>query len=168
MRSVNIWFGCLLAATAAAGDGDLKHPDWHPDGNLLIAEGSCHGNIGLYIVDLAAATARLAYDSEHVDGYPRWFADGRRIAFHQIDTDRSSRVFLASVSATGDVMDVELVTPGPFDIEPAPSPDGTRVAFTAAGDAGQDVAILNLESDIAQVWSTPEAEKLRVSLERPR
>lgn len=158
LRNITACAGCLLSLGVSAGEADLKHPDWHPSGDLLLAEGSCHGGIGLYLLDLAEDSARLLYDSVHVDGYPRWFADGERIAFHQIDDKRQARLFVARVSANGDIASVERVTSGPFDIEPAPSPDGTRIAFSSAGESGQDISVLDLQTHEQHAWRTPEAE----------
>ncbi len=82
----------FLTCPASAATGDLKHPDWHPGGNLLIAEGSCLGNIDLFLIDLDRASVHLAWDSGQNEGYPRWFADGERLAFHQIDDTRQARL----------------------------------------------------------------------------
>ena len=158
MRTIAACAIALLPQTVSAAEANLKHPDWHPEGIMLIAEGSCHGNIGLYLVDLADDSTRLLYDSEHVDGYPRWFADGERIAFHQIDDKRRARVFVARVSAEGEIAGVERVTSGPFDIEPAPSPDGTQIAYSSAGDSGQDISVLDLQANEQHTWRTPAAE----------
>ena len=158
MRCITACAGCLLSLSVSAGEADLKHPDWHPDGAMLIAEGSCHGNIGLYLVELAENSARLLFDSVHVDGYPRWFADGERIVFHQIDDKRQARLFVARVSADGDIANVERVTSGPFDIEPAPSPDSMQIAFSSAGDTGLDISVLDLQTNEQHTWRTPAAE----------
>ena len=63
--------GALLLSAVHADTGDLKHPDWHPDGRLLVSEGSCAENIGLYLIDTSTGDVRLLFDSEYVDGYPR-------------------------------------------------------------------------------------------------
>ena len=51
--------GLLLAiGFAAAETGDLTHPDWHPDGKLLVAEGSCADSIDLYLIDVEESEHR--------------------------------------------------------------------------------------------------------------
>ncbi len=51
--------GLLLAiGFAAAETGDLKHPDWQPDGKLLVAEGSCADSIDLYLIDVEESEHR--------------------------------------------------------------------------------------------------------------
>lgn len=143
---------------AAAQSGDLKHPDWHPDGRLIVSEGSCTGDVGLYLVDTVSGDVSLLFDGEHTDGYPRWFSDGERVAFHQIDARRESKIYIATVSVAGEISDITAVTEGPFDIEPAPSPDGTQMAFSAIGSRGQDIALVQLGSGRRKVWETLEAE----------
>ena len=149
----------FAAALAVAEPGDLKHPDWHPNGKLLVAEGSCAGSIDLYLVDLESRTLRLLWDGKLTEGYPRWFPDGKRIAFHQIDDKRNSRILVADISPSGDISGIRPVSEGPFDIEPAPSPDGTRIAYTQPGDNGLDLALLDLSSErVTRVWKTEFAE----------
>ena len=159
MRS-SYYVGLLVLFSASANGDELKHPDWHPNGKHLIAEGSCNGNIALYLIEVESREVRLVFDSANVDGYPRWFADGERIAFHQIDLDRTARLYVANIAPGGSIADVRPVTTGPFDIEPAPSPDGTRLAFSRAGDRGQDIAVIDLQTGDVAAWSTPEAENL--------
>ena len=138
---------------------ELKHPDWHPSGDLIIAEGSCAGGIDLYLIDIQRHIVRLALDSELTDGYPRWFADGRRVVFHRIDENRESRIFVAESSSSGRLLSVVSVTDGPFDIEPSPSPKGTKIAYSRGGEEGQDIAVLDLLDGTGnRVWKTDDAE----------
>ena len=152
--------GLLLGvAIAAAETGDLKHPDWHPDGKLLVAEGSCAGSVDLYLIDVEESTVQLVWDGKQTEGYPRWFSDGRRIAFHQIDDQRESRIFIAELSLVGEISGVRRITEGPFDIEPAPSPDGSRIVYSQKGEKGLDIALLDLSGERANhVWQTEFAE----------
>jgi TolB protein len=152
--------GLLLGvAIAAAETGDLKHPDWHPDGKLLVAEGSCAGSVDLYLIDVEESTVRLVWDGKQTEGYPRWFSDGKRIAFHQIDDKRESRIFVAELSLDGEISGVRRITEGPFDIEPAPSPDGSRIVYSQRGEKGLDIALLDLSGERAtRVWKTEFAE----------
>ena len=155
MRKIPIaGLGVLLLSAAHADTGDLKHPDWHPDGHLLVSEGSCAGNIGLYLIDTGTGDIRLLFDSEHVDGYPRWFPDGKRIAFHQINDTGVSRLHVAELSEAGTVLETTDVTDGGFDIEPAPSPDGATLAYSTSGQGGQDIALLDLKTGEVTVWET--------------
>ena len=88
---------CLttLACRAGVAAGDLKHPDWHPDGSKLIAEGSCFGSIDVFLINLDDGSVRQMWDGGFDEGYPRWFSDGTRLVFHQIDDQRQARLFVA-------------------------------------------------------------------------
>ena len=148
-----------LLAVSAVRSQELKHPDWHPDGHQLIAEGSCAGSIDLYLIDLESRSVQLVWDGGLTEGYPRWFPDGKRIAFHQIDENRNSRIFLAEFLRSGLVSAATLISDGPFDIEPSPSPDGTKIAYSQQAANGQDIAVLDLEdSGNKQVWKTDRSE----------
>ena len=150
--------GFLTIPFALAKSDDLKHPDWHPDGRYLVAEGSCTGNTDLYLIDTESGSGTPLYSSEYMDGYPRWFADGKRIAFHQIDLRRKSRIYLATVSLDGSVSDVRPITDGPFDIEPAPSPDGTQLLFSGKDNDRSNISLQQLENGRTKVWETTYVE----------
>ncbi len=152
-------FILLAAGVAAADTGDLKHPDWHPDGDFLVAEGSCAGSIDLFLIDVQKRSVKLVFDGQQTEGYPRWFSDGKRITFHQIDGKRNSRLYLAELSLDGRASSVQRISEGPFDIEPAPSPDGTLLAYSRQGEKGLDIALLDLGAgNRSRVWKTEFAE----------
>lgn len=149
----------MLASYAVAASGDLQHPDWHPGGRLLIAEGSCFGGSDLFLIDLDGNTVTMAWDGGHNEGYPRWFSDGGRIAFHQIDGERNARLFVAKLGKNGKVERARRLTNGPFDIEPAPSPAGQTLAFSRTGTDGQDIALLDIATrKLTRTWQTGAAE----------
>jgi Tol biopolymer transport system component len=158
-------FRCLIVVavsilvTDSVFSSELKHPDWHPSGHLLISEGSCAGGIDLYLIDVAKGAVRRVWDGGMTEGYPRWFPNGDQITFHQIDETRQSRIFIASISSDGNISDAHPISNGPFDIEPSPSPFGTAVAFTQQGEKGQDIAVVDLTgSNGNQTWLTESAE----------
>jgi Tol biopolymer transport system component len=158
-------FRCLIVVAVAflmtglARSPELKHPDWHPNGNLLISEGSCAGGIDLYMIDVAKGIVRHVWDGGMTEGYPRWFPDGEQIAFHQIDEERHSRIFVASISRGGDISEARPVSNGPFDIEPSPSPSGSEIAFSQQGKNAQDIAIVHMtDNERNQTWLTESAE----------
>ena len=149
----------FVAGVSAAETGDLKHPDWHPDGRFLVAEGSCAGSIDLYAIDLESGSVQLVWDGGFTEGYPRWLSDGERIAFHQINDKRESRLFLADLSLNGRVSEVRRISEGPFDIEPAPSPNGNLLVYSQQGEKGLDIALIDLAGGgVSRVWKTEFAE----------
>lgn len=148
----------LLAAHAQEQvSANLMHPDWHPDGRRLIAEGGCAGSIDLYLIDLETDAVTFLWDDGVTEGYPRWFPDGKRIAFHKMNRpERRAEIFTAKVSQDGEIIDIHAITRDSFTIEPAPSPDGKHVAYTLPGDNGLDVAVLTIgKNENAQILETP-------------
>lgn len=148
-----------VAVTTPAMSAELKHPDWHPDGDLLVAEGSCRGSIDLYLIALESHSVQLVRQDDLVQGYPRWFPDGKRIVYHEIDDLRNARIVIATLSQNGQLSEATIISDGPFDIEPAPSPDGAQIAYSMQGENGQDIAVLDLQGNAAsKVWKTQKRE----------
>lgn len=146
---------CQLNAAAA----NLKHPDWHPNGHLLVAEGSCLGGSDLFLIDLQSETVRMIFDGGLDEGYPRWFSGGDRLAFHQIDAQGRARLYVADVDQGGKFSNTRRLTNGPFDIEPAPSPAGQTIAFSRPGADGQDIALVDIATrKLTRIFETAAAE----------
>lgn len=152
---------CLLAATAALGDS-LAHPDWHPDGNSLVLESDCFGIANITLLELATGTLTRLWAGKGIESYPRWFMNGQRIVFHQMTLDRrKSSLYFIDVKDRKTLTRVFQLTQGPFDIEPAPSPDGTKIAFTLDGENGLDIAIVDLATPhYKQIFTSNELEHL--------
>ena len=149
----------MALSAAGAVSADLKHPDWHPDGRHLLAEGACSGSIDLYVIDTELSVLHPLYADEFTDGYPRWFADGRRYAFHEIDENNSARLFVGEVDENFNPLTVKPVTNGPFDISPAPSPDGSQLVYATNGSNGLDIALLNVERRrMTSSWETSQPD----------
>ena len=149
----------VLAGQAKAVAADLKHPDWHPGGTSLISEGSCLGSIDLFLIDLHTGSVRQLWDGGHTEGYPRWFQNGTRVVFHQIDDQRQARLFVATPNENGRIETAQRLTDGPFDIEPAPSPAGQTIAFSRPGENGLDIALVDVATrKVIRNWKTDAAE----------
>jgi Tol biopolymer transport system component len=150
---------CLGLLTQPAGADELKHPDWHPNGSLLIAEGSCFGGTDLFLIDLDNGTVSMAWDGGEKEGYPRWFTDGERLAFHQIDDAGKARIYLARVDNQQVIGHPRRLTSGPFDIEPAPSPAGQSIAYSQPATEGMDIALLDIATrKQTRYWPTAPSE----------
>ena len=126
--------------------------------DCLLRHGVVEGDIDLYLINTDSGDVQRLHDGEHTEGYPRWFRDGRRIAFHEIDDERNARIFTAVVS-NARIESLKPMSNGPFDIEPAPSPDGGAIAFSRPGNNGLNIAILDIASrKIVNVWPADPGE----------
>ena len=84
-------------------------------------------------------------DSSHFDGAPYYSPDGQRIAFVRCDVPKT-RCDTAIVPTSGGVPDVITDTlPSAWNVHPAWSPDGTRIAITSGTNVAvqQDIVLIN-------------------------
>jgi serine/threonine-protein kinase len=109
-------------------------PRWSPDGRRLVFRRIEKTNSDLLVADVAsAATTRLTQDAA-ADLDPSWSPDGRWIYF---SSNRGGGINLwrtplgADGNAGGGPQ--QLTTGAGDDVEPAPAPDGHRLAFAVRG-----------------------------------
>ena len=134
-----------MAVLPGAFAAELKHPDWHPSGRYLLAEGDCAGDIDLYLIDTETVGITLLLDTPGTTGYPRWGPKDDEFYYHEIDRpNRVARLWQARLDGGQRLRDRRPLTEGPFDIEPAPSPDGRYLAFSRDRGGGLDITIIDL------------------------
>jgi hypothetical protein len=107
-------------------------PAWSPDGSTI----AYSGPEGIYVTDPSGASLRLLA----ADTYdPDWSPDGTKIVY-----STGSRLGIMDADGTGRI---PLTTgAGGFDVWPAWSPNGRKIAFQCAGDRwGQDVCTINAD-----------------------
>ena len=129
--------GSREARQLTSGPGYDYQPDWSPDGRS-VAYASYRGDaVELRLLDLASGESRPLVADGAVNVEPRWSPDGRRLAFVSSAHQGRWHIFIAPLSAAGEIGAIERITEdrssnlpryyyGPYDqyISPAWSPDG--------------------------------------------
>ncbi len=104
-------------------------PALSPDGSRVAYASSENGNLDLYLVDVRGGTPLRLTDDPAVDAYPAWFPDGRALAFV---SDRAGERSVWKVGQLGG--GATLLVPNA--LQPAISPDGSRIAFSRLAPGG--------------------------------
>lgn len=143
-----------------SGRDDHREPRFSPDGATLVfsSDRGRAGSYGIHVLDLATGTVTALTDSPAEEAAPVFSADGRSVVF-TVD-----EVSIASVElATGAVR--TLVT-GPQEAKlfgPAPSPDGTRLAYVRVAGATAELVVdgetVSAGEDVfgfAPTWLSPD------------
>ncbi len=107
--------------------------DWSPDGTTLAARGeSAAAGVRIYLVNVGTgvATPLVGGDGANYDD-PEWSSDGGKVFYHRDNTNLlpvliSNDVWSINADGTGNT---KLTTASNTNRYPAPSPDGTKVAF---------------------------------------
>lgn len=126
------------ALTAFTDHTQISTPVVHPDGGLIAASVWRHGRRDLWLMDAddGSLLRRLTLD-DAIEREPRWSADGEWLYFA---SDRSGIPQVYAVElATERLWQVTHVATGA--VHPAPSPDGTRIAWQEYHARGWRIAV---------------------------
>ncbi len=137
--------------------GASRAPAWSPAGDLIAYANTADGTFEIYTIDASATVGAGVRRSPAEIGKqyenPSWSPDAARIAFERGDGtnvgDATKEIWTMKADGT-DL--VRLTTNTVYDVDPAYSPDGTKVAFESnAGPVGDQ------DRDIFTMAATPGA-----------
>lgn len=132
----DIWTAPLRGGEArllVAHEASESRPRYSPDGKRLAFVSDRTGGGDIYILTFATGTLeRLTFDEglERLDG---WSYDGRWIYFSSTSRDIAGMNDIYRVKATGGTPMLVSADRYTGEFFAAPSPDGTRIAFSARG-----------------------------------
>jgi Tol biopolymer transport system component len=106
-----------------------SEPSISPDGSLIAYASDASGNADIWVIDAKGGSRLRLTDDPAADRSPAWFPDGSALAFV---SDRGGEQAIWKVPRLGG--SAVLLVPDATD--PAPSPDGDRIAFTRLNASG--------------------------------
>ncbi len=153
--------------------GDVRQPDWSPDGSRIAFQSYRDGVWRIWTVQPDGADLKAVTSGPFDDREPHWSPDGTQIAFAS-DRGSSYDIWVLDVR-TGDVRQV---TNDPADaFTPTWSPDGREIAFVSTRPSGPGVYATTLDGTerlVAQAWGavgtpswSPDGEVLFTAIPRP-
>jgi serine/threonine protein kinase len=119
----------------------ISHAQLAPDGERYVARWPRLTQEDIAIFDKDGSNWRALTDDKFRDRRPRWFPDGRRVAF---SSDRSGVNQIWSINADGTGLGQLTFADGNGASAPVLSPDGKALAYVQLRDAGAAAFVLDL------------------------
>jgi Tol biopolymer transport system component len=128
-------------AWVTRGFTGISHPQLSPDGEHYVARWPRLTQEDIAIFNKDGSNWRALTDDKFQDRRPRWFPDGRRVAF---SSDRSGVNQIWTINADGTGLRQLTFADGNGASSPALSPDGASLVYLQLIDQGTRAFVLNL------------------------
>lgn len=156
-------------------------PAWSPDGSKIAFASNREGNYDvfpLYLMNADGTNQHRIYASYAINGFPSWSPSGTEIVFaNDKEDNRTGNFELFLIEPETVNAEKRLTFHARYDIEPAFSPDGRRIAFASNADGNWEIYVVNSDgtgllrltrnpaSEANPSWS-PDSTKLIFSSDR--
>ncbi len=133
--------------------GDDWSPAWSPDGSQLAFLSNRQEGYGIYLLDASSHQVRLLVPGEYGTqlGSLSWSPDGSQLAFISVHSQAFPAVVRVRLNSDGSAGDVTRISSAVvYNADPAWSPDGTAIAFTAQRDGNGELYLLDLDGGEAR------------------
>ena len=165
-------------------DDWFQNPSWSPDGTRIAFNGArkeTGGTTNIYVMNADGSGLRRLTRGPAYKWLPVWSHDGSEILYEQFGNKAQTRADLYTINPDGGGRQklTSVFTEGDHCACPAYSPDGTKIAYEAAGTRGKsDIYVMNADgSDRIQLtnhrardenpdWS-PDGTQIAFYSERP-
>lgn len=137
--------------------GEDLDPAWSPDRKRIAFTRYVRGDSEIYVMNADGTGAKsLSRNGGRFDTQPAWSPDGKKIVFvsgayvhgeseiYVMNSDGSDRTRITSLASR---------YPAPPPLNPVWSPDGTKIAFSAACDDGFEIDVCVMNADGGQLRS---------------
>jgi TolB protein len=145
---------CLIRSD---GTGEIKNltnnpardsgASWSPDGSKILFESNRDGDYDLtqlYIMNQDGSNQHRIYYSNAISAYATWSPDGKHIAFaNDKEDDRTGNFEIFTIEPETTEAEKRLTFRRQYDISPAYSPDGSRIAFASHSDGNWEIYMMN-------------------------
>jgi Tol biopolymer transport system component len=127
-------------------------PAWSPDGTRIAFASSSTGNTDIYVINKDGTGLTRLTTSPKVDIQPAWSPDGTKIAFVRQHRGNSSnlKIYVMKAARESETNRAQRLTTASLstleELDPAWSPDGTRIAFARNPDASSPTSGFDLHS----------------------
>src|SRR5712691_3048166 len=147
-------------------------PDWAPSGDVWVMQdaGALGENPHLVLMDFSGARRRLIDSSAGFTGeyYPQYSVDGTWIYFAGGLPGRRAEIWRVHPDGSGAEQVGARADSYDGDLQPSPSPDGTRLAFTRTPDCCYDLLVRVLHVSTGAIDTLQRANGTPIAGVRPR